>query len=166
MNNARIVKVGTTAAQRKLFFKLNQVSAKHTACGIHSNEELAKELGVSSQAIQDMEQRLLQPMNIDDKELDSGIYPDELLEEKQHKQMLNNLVPQFINKLSARDHIIFQRRLLENDTLDNIGADLFLTRERIRQITNKIKDRFGLFLRRHAQIDRPGRGGNPNAVAT
>jgi RNA polymerase sigma-32 factor len=152
-NNARTIKVGTTTVQRKLFFKLNQVAAKQIACGLESDEDLAKELGVKPQELQAMAQQLQHTANIDDKHdiATVDLDPSEVLENVEKEKLIGNIIPKFMNNLSERDRIIFQRRLLndESDTLDSIGVDLSLTRERIRQIADGLKGQLKIFLKKN-----------------
>jgi RNA polymerase sigma-32 factor len=59
LNNWRLVKVGTTQAQRKLFFNLNKEKAKLTAMGIEpSHAEIAKRLNVAESEVTEMDRRL------------------------------------------------------------------------------------------------------------
>jgi RNA polymerase sigma-32 factor len=161
-------------AQRKLFFNLTKAKAKYKARGIDiSDEELAAELGVKPKELRDMEQRLFSPTVRLDMPSDSvggksvrqnrhgnfiertrpdiiedGHGPSELLEKMELKRTMDDLIPRFMNGLSDRDQIVFQRRLIQydSDTLDSIGVDLQLTRERIRQIESQLKGKFKRFL--------------------
>jgi RNA polymerase sigma-32 factor len=59
LNNWRLVKLGTTQAQRKLFFNLNKEKARLSAMGIEpSAAEIARRLGVEEQEVSDMDRRL------------------------------------------------------------------------------------------------------------
>jgi RNA polymerase sigma-32 factor len=59
LNNWRLVKLGTTQAQRKLFFNLNKEKAKLAALGIEPDAaEIAKRLGVDEKEVIDMDRRL------------------------------------------------------------------------------------------------------------
>ena len=178
VNNARLVKIGTTTAQRKLFFNLTKTKAKYVTKGIDiSDEELAAELGVTVKELRETEQRLSAPIvRLDDHDdsiqsrqgnfiernrpdilEDMSYNPSELIEKMELKRTMENLIPKFMNGLSERDQIIFQRRLVneENDTLESIGKDLScysrrklpLTRERIRQIELQLKGKFKRFLK-------------------
>ena len=85
MNNANIVKIGTTTAQRKLYFNLAKIRAKYNSMGINiSDDELAKELGVKVEELKETEQRLLSPTV----RLDASIDAD--------KQDNNNLLKEII----------------------------------------------------------------------
>ncbi len=181
VNNARLVKIGTTMAQRKLFFNLTKTKAKYRAQGVDiSDEELAQELGVKPQELRDTENRLFsstvrldapadtmygKPMqnrrgnfierNRPDIVEQESEDPDNLLEKKELQQTLGRLVPEFMSTLSEREQTIFQRRLVQydHDTLESIGVDLQLTRERIRQIEAQLKDKFKRFLNNNQVSD-------------
>ncbi|KKN14929.1 hypothetical protein LCGC14_0991160 [marine sediment metagenome] len=168
INNARLVKIGTTIAQRKLFFNLAKTKAKYRTRGIDiSEEDLAKELDVKPHELRDAEQWLFaktisldvndnpesdkrdyierkRPDIIEDKSPD----PNELLEQMELKRTMGKLLPRFMNGLSVKDKAVFERRIVkyDSDTLDSIGSDLKLTRERIRQIETRLKDKFQRYL--------------------
>ncbi len=170
INNARLVKLGTTKAQRKLFFSLPKAKAKYMAQGIDiSDEDLASELGVKSQELREMEQRLFQPMVSLDAPIDNNanvqsrrdfiqrssvfkteeVDPSELLEKMELKKNIDELVSKFMKGLSEKNQTVFKRRLVkyDNDTLDSIGVDLHLSRERVRQIEVLLKNKFKRFLK-------------------
>lgn len=172
INNARLVKIGTTTAQRKLFFNLNKTKARYIAKNIDiSDDELAEELGVTTKELQETEQRLFAQTvrldvtnDIEGQTIRQGNFiernrpdilehighnPSELIEKMELKKTMDKLIPRFMNGLSDRDQIVFKRRMAneDKDTLDSIGGDLSLTRERIRQIESKLKGKFKRFLK-------------------
>ncbi len=150
MDNWRLVKIGTTQAQRKLFYSLNREKKNLESQGIKAdNDTLAKRLKVREQDIQEMEQRL----SNHDLSLESPIgdehgpshktflqssCPGVEEEVAEHEylawflQRLEDLRPE----LSEREQVILFERLLQEEprTLSNIADQFAISRERIRQI--------------------------------
>jgi RNA polymerase sigma-32 factor len=165
MANWRLVKIGTTQAQRKLFFNLKNEKDKLEREGIYpSSSLLAERLNVREQDIVEMEQRLSTsevsfdaPINSSDEESDStlgSLLPDlgsnaeELLNRFQRLNLIKDIVEQFKKSLKSRDLIIFEKRLLgeEKVTLQDLSEELGLSRERVRQLENRIKEKLKLFV--------------------
>ena len=170
INNAHLIKVGTTLAQRKLFFNLTKTRAKYLAQGIElSPETLANKLGVKLKELQEMEQRMSIPMiRLDHPSdmfndnstpyIDKNILeivdfknnsPSDLFDKEETKSNLKELLPKFFVRLSDRDRDIFNRRLIKEDpdTLEDIGLSYDLTRERIRQVEMSLKTSLKKFLK-------------------
>ena len=154
LRNWRIVKIATTKAQRKLFFNLR--SAKKRLGWMNKDEvdEVAKDLGVTSKDVMEMEQRLSNydasfdgAVNDDEEENfhapiayleDKSAGPEELLEfnqvDDQHQERLQNAIAALDER--SRD-IISKRWLVENKaTLHELAAEYDISAERIRQIEN------------------------------
>jgi RNA polymerase sigma-32 factor len=173
VNNARQVKIGTTQAQRKLFFNLAKTKAELANLGIVlSDEDLADKMEVKVEELREMEQRMFSPaISLDihhdeDSHHSRGNYiernrsdiveaescmPNALLEEKEFNLKLRNLLDTFATNLPKRERSIFERRLLcdEKDTLETIGDEFGVTKERIRQIELSLIDRLGKMLKRN-----------------
>jgi RNA polymerase sigma-32 factor len=156
-----MVGVGTGPLQSKLFFRMARERAKiSTALGAESNsalveERLAEKFGTSTERIRDMTGRLEQK----DMSLDGAAYRDgaatalEMLaddqsegqedqfERLQRDQLVRVRVDGLARGLSHRERYILSRRLLceEADTLAEIGRHLNLSRERVRQLEDRLK---------------------------
>lgn len=147
-----LVKIGTTQAQKKLFYKLGKVRRLLEAPqGDHpqSYEDIAKDLGVKEEEIHEMEQRMARrDLSLDlpfdeDQELTplallSDDSPDleDMLIRSQDSQIQKNEISNALAKLSERERYIINHRIMSDDplTLREIGDTLQLSRERIRQI--------------------------------
>ena len=150
MDNWRLVKIGTTQAQRKLFYSLNREKKSLESQGIKAdNDTLARNLKVRRQDVQEMEQRL----NNHDLSLESPIGDEH---GPSHKNFLQSSCPGveeevaeheylvwFLQRLedlrpelSEREQVILFERLLQEEprTLSNIAEQFSISRERIRQI--------------------------------
>jgi RNA polymerase sigma-32 factor len=144
-----LVKIGTTQAQKKLFYKLGKVRKLLEAPQGKSYQDIAKDLGVKEEDIHEMEQRMgkrdvsldlpfdenqeLTPL-----ELLSDDSPDQedMLIQSQDSQIRRNEVSKALDKLSERERYIITHRIMSDNpmTLREIGDTFKLSRERIRQI--------------------------------
>ena len=153
-----LVKIGTIAAQKKLFYNLNKIKAR---LGIYENKELepkvvkqiAQELVVEEQDVIEMNRRIS-----GDKSLNVCVYQDEdetkekidLLADisqnieakvanKQEMSYKRKILNQALSVLNERELFIVKQRMLTDDpvTLDEIGAELNISRERVRQIEKR-----------------------------
>ena len=149
IKNWKIVKVATTKAQRKLFFKLK--SKKTTSNWLTESEKknIANELDVKPETITQMESRLsgsdisYDPMEEDELSpssyLTDNMDPSKKLEYEDECSDNISKLKQAMLKLDARSKdIIQQRYLLENkSTLDDLSKKYNISKERVRQIENK-----------------------------
>ncbi|WP_300673696.1 RNA polymerase sigma factor RpoD/SigA [Desulfoluna sp.] len=162
MDNWRLVKIGTTQGQRKLFFKLKKEKQKLIEEGFDPKPVLlAERLGVTPKEIVDMDQRLDgwdvsldAPLKEDsDTEriefLNSGSdSAEDQVARKELESLLHNKVEEFKKVLSDRELEIFNSRIFSEDplTLQEIGEKYSISRERVRQIekniTRRMKDYF------------------------
>lgn len=163
INNIRLVKVGTTQAQRKLFFNLRKEKDKLEAEGfVPEAKLLAKRLGVKESEVIEMEQRLALPdMSVDaplkaeegENNLHS-VLPDEsastedVVVEADFKSALRAAIEEFCRGLEEKEQAIVQERLFTEEpvTLQSIADTYGLSRERIRQIEGRLKDQLRAFL--------------------
>ena len=154
-----LVKMGTMAAQKKLFFSLRK--AKRSLNIIDSqglNEEqasvLADKYGMSSSEIALMDQRITKRdlslntavSNSEDEGLefidlleDETKSPEMLVSEAQENDIRNKYLLEAIEELTERErHIFKERRLSENPlTLEKLGEYYGISRERVRQLENR-----------------------------
>ena len=162
MDNWRLVKIGTTQAQRKLFFKLKSEKQKLENDGFEPSAELiSQRLGVPKKDVVEMDQRI----NGWDVSLDAPLtddtdtarveflkMPTDSMEDNMSQKELQILLRQHIEKLrkemDPRELHIFNQRIFADDpqTLSEIGKQFGISRERVRQIQKsiiaKLKDSF------------------------
>lgn len=164
LNNWRLVKLGTTQAQRKLFFNLSKEKAKLSAMGIEpTHAEIAKRLSVDERDVVEMDRRLASS----DASLDSPIGdsegrqttrmdllpamsagPDQLTESVQLQEMLREHLDVFKSTLSGKDLLIFERRMIADEpiTLQELGEEFGVSRERVRQLEARLAGKLRAFL--------------------
>ncbi len=147
-----LVKIGTTQAQKKLFYKLGKVRRLLEASqGDHpqSYQDIAKDLGVKEEEIHEMEQRMgrrdlsLDLPFDDDKELtplellsDGSPDQEDMLIQSQDAQIQRNEISKALERLTERERYIITHRIMSDNplTLREIGDTFQLSRERVRQI--------------------------------
>jgi RNA polymerase sigma-32 factor len=152
MDNWRLVKIGTTQAQRKLFFRLKKEKQKLASEGFDPKPKLLSErLGVSEQEVTEMDQRLdrwevsldspvkegsdneridFVPTQIPSAEVQVG--------NKQMGAIIHEKLASLKEELSEREIYILENRVFSDTpvTLQEIGERYNITRERVRQIEN------------------------------
>ena len=162
MNDWRMVKIGTTQAQRKLFFNLQKEKEKLEAEGLTPGPKLlAQRLNVKEDEVVEMEQRLASrdlsvdmPMGDDEEATllhflpDQKDSPEEQIAETQYQQLLRAKMEQFAGALKDKELVIFRERLLNEEplTLREIGEKYDISRERVRQIEERVKRKLKTFL--------------------
>jgi RNA polymerase sigma-32 factor len=162
MNDWRMVKIGTTQAQRKLFFNLQKEKEKLEAEGLTPGPKLlAQRLNVKEDEVVEMEQRLASrdlsvdmPMGDDEEATllhflpDQKDSPEEQIAETQYQQLLREKMEQFAGALKDKELVIFRERLLNEEplTLREIGEKYDISRERVRQIEERVKRKLKAFL--------------------
>lgn len=146
-----LVKIGTTQAQRKLFFKLNQTKKKLEDISQKSPEfkEIAEMLNVTEKEIEEMDLRLtnrdvsLNAAMDDEGEstyidhlVDTGTSQEDALIKKDEMALVKKNIAGALEKLNEREGYIIRRRVMADDpvTLQEIGDRFNITRERARQI--------------------------------
>ena len=162
MNDWRMVKIGTTQAQRKLFFNLQKEKERLEAEGIAPGPKLlAQRLNVKEDEVIEMEQRLSHrdlstdvPMGEDEEGTllnflpDEKETPEERVAEAEYRQALSEKMEQFADTLKDKELIIFRERLLSEEplTLREIGERYSISRERVRQIEERVKRKLKAYL--------------------
>jgi len=162
MNNWRIVKIGTTQAQRRLFFNLKKEKEKLEAEGYTPGPKLlAQRLEVKEGEIVEMEQRLShRDLSTDvpigeDQDLtllnflaDDKQTPEDQLAEVEYRQLLKEKIAVFARGLKDKELFIFRKRLLTDNplTLREIGEEFRISRERVRQIEERLKKKLKTYL--------------------
>jgi RNA polymerase sigma-32 factor len=168
LNNWRLVKLGTTQAQRKLFFNLKKTRAELTALGIDpSDEEVAKRLNVPQSDVSEMEVRL----QASEKSLDApvgdadgrsitrvdmmpatGAGPESMMADQELQALLKEKLDVFRHTLAGKDKelAIFDERLAADEplTLQQLGERFHISRERVRQLEQRLMSKLRDFLKR------------------
>jgi len=169
-----VVKLGTTASERKLFFKMGKVRALLDIQNIDEREdarkELAKELRTSPALIQKMEDRVFWHDTSLDKPLNYGsdgmqvpslkdfLTDEASLEDQLKKRDLmreaRNEIERSMKRLTEREREVIKMRYLghEGQTLQAIANEYGLSRERIRQIESRAFEKMRPILSRSSTV--------------
>ncbi|MFO0568503.1 MAG: RNA polymerase factor sigma-32 [Polyangiaceae bacterium] len=165
LNNWRMVKIGTTQAQRKLFFNLSKEKQRLSAMGIEpTHAEIAKRLNVEEQEVIEMDRRLSRS----DASLDASVGdsegkpttrmdllpatsagPDESAESSEMQELLKQHLAEFRRTLKDKDIAIFDKRIVADEplTLQELGDEFGVSRERVRQLEARLTGKLRAFLR-------------------
>jgi RNA polymerase sigma-32 factor len=167
LNNWRLVKLGTTQAQRKLFFNLRKKRAELQAMGIEPTDaEVAKQLNVPESDVAEMDVRLASG----ERSLDAPIGdaegrptakidtmpsmlegPEALMADNELQGLLKEKLARFRERLDGKDKelAIFDERLVADEplTLQELGDRFGISRERVRQLEQRLTGRLRDFLR-------------------
>jgi RNA polymerase sigma-32 factor len=156
LDNFRLVKIGTTQEQKKLFYNLMREKNRLMAQGIEPSVKLlSQNLDVSEKSVTEMQQRLegqggevsLDQLTLDhegpslhDLIADDKEPIDEELGFSQGLALLHENLGAFLETLKPRDREIFEKRLLSEipDSLQSIADQYGVTRERIRQVEERL----------------------------
>jgi len=154
MDNWKLVKIGTTQSQRKLFFNLAKERDRLVSQGFDPEPRLlAERLDVKEEEIVEMSQRLggwevslSSPVGDDSREPfsamlpDPGIGPDDQISEAEGRSRLAQKLAEFRKTLSGKEADIFDHRIMAEKplTLQDLGDKYEISRERVRQIQEKI----------------------------
>lgn len=155
LDNFRLIKIGTTKTQRKLFYNLMQEKRKIESMGIKpSTQMLAERLDVPQYEIEEMSKRLSQseahldaPVGSGDSEAvlsdfiaDDDVPLDEKLAKEEIQDKFQEKLAEFAKELKPREQKILQERLLAEVplTLQHIADEYGISKERARQIEERI----------------------------
>ncbi len=155
-----LVKIGTRAAQKKLFYNLSRIKAR---LGIYENKELspeevktiASELVVEENEVREMNGRLGgdKSLNVsvsddeEDERIDFIVDKRQNLEDnishRQEAELKAGILKKCLAKLDEREQFIIKNRMLSENqmTLEEIGSKFKVSRERVRQIEKKAFDK-------------------------
>jgi RNA polymerase sigma-32 factor len=165
LDNFRLVKIGTTQEQKKLFYNLMREKQRLMSMGITPDVKLLSEnLGVSEKAVIEMDHRLGsggQELSLDRPlEEDGGTQTlndligadeeqlDEKLADLQNLGILKERLGDFIKNLKTRDQEIFKKRLLSEipESLQSIADQYGVSRERIRQVEERLIEQLKIYM--------------------
>ena len=163
--NFRLVKIGTTQDQRKLFYNLKKERQKLESQGfIPDTKLLADRLSVRERDIWQMEQRLgnreiplHQPLGEDSNQTLLDILPsseqniDSELAENELKELFRKTLREFTETLNERERFVMTHRILSESplTLEELGKRFGVTKERSRQLQNRIIEKLRDFAKDH-----------------
>ncbi|UVT16666.1 MAG: RNA polymerase factor sigma-32 [Nitrospira sp.] len=164
LHTFRLVKVGTTQDQRKLFYNLKKEKAKLERDGFAPDTKLlADRLNVRERDVIEMDQRLGnwelsldQPIGENQESTLLDVLPshqepaDEQIADHQLKTLFRAKLAEFITTLEERDEDILRNRILSDSplTLDDLGDKYGITKERTRQLEARIIKRLRDYMKK------------------
>lgn len=165
LDNFRLVKIGTTQDQKKLFYNLMREKQRLLNLGLPTDvKQLSETLGVSEKSIIEMDQRLSssgqevsldKPLGDDKSSQTLGDYlsddqagPEVQLEEVMNLEILKEHLGEFVKNLKPRDQEIFKKRLLSEipESLQSIADQYGVSRERIRQVEERLIEQLKIYM--------------------
>jgi RNA polymerase sigma-32 factor len=167
LNNWRLVKIGTTQAQRKLFFNLRKEKERLEQLGFAPEPALlAERLDVRERDVIEMETRmgageasLDAPLASPDGDgalrtrhdlvaAEEGVRPDVRVEQTEFHMLLRDKLEAFADSLQGREETIFRERWLTDNplTLQQLGDRYGVSRERARQLEKRMLTRLRKYL--------------------
>ncbi|NOY70327.1 MAG: sigma-70 family RNA polymerase sigma factor [Deltaproteobacteria bacterium] len=161
MDNWRLVKIGTTQGQRKLFFKLKKEKQLLIDEGfVPETRLLSDRLGVSEREVREMDQRLDgwdvsmdEPIK-DGSGTERGDFfssdapsVESQVAKKEVESILKDKIVEFKEQLTERERVIFEKRIFTDSpgTLQEIGDQYNISRERVRQVEKNIIKKMRVF---------------------
>ncbi len=169
VDTARLVRVGKTEGERKLFFRLRGEKARLEKLGFQPTaERIAESLKLPEKVVRDMDMRMARgdisidaPLDSRDPEgkaiidtlVDREPTPDAAVEQAELRQRAHAGLVEFGRGLTGRDQVIFYERLLSDEpkTLEQVGKSFGISRERARQVEKQLIGR----LREYLSHDEP-----------
>lgn len=165
-----LVKIGTVATQKRLFYNLHKIKSRlglydETALNEETADKISKILGVSKKDVIEMEQRLSgdsslnTPLSSDshtnrqDMLVDTSETAEEHIGNHQDLHLKKKLLAEALTTLSEREQEIVKSRFLTEtpDTLENLGERFHISRERVRQIETKAFEKMTNYVKTAAQ---------------
>jgi RNA polymerase sigma-32 factor len=164
LDNYRLVRIGRSRAERKLFYRLNKEKRALESQGFEVEPKLlAERLEVSEEDVIQMDQR----MSESDQSLSApafrgdgtaevgdfisigGSNAEEQVADEELHEVFREYLGEFAAQLSDRERLILSTRILSDDpkTLQELGEEFEVSRERIRQIEARLVDRLRAFMK-------------------
>jgi RNA polymerase sigma-32 factor len=165
LNNWRLVKIGTTQAQRRLFFNLNKEKARLAAMGIEpSHATIATNLRVDEKDVIEMDRRLSRgdasldaPVGDNDGRQTTRMEllqstsdgPEAAAESAELSEIVREQLEEFRKTLVGKELEIFDKRLVAEEplTLQELGDQFGVSRERVRQLEARLTGKLREFLK-------------------
>ena len=176
LRNWSIVRMGTTSAQKTLFFNLRRLRAKIERTGekVHidkQREQVSNDLNVPLKDVVSMERRLDGPdqslnasvsdtmaSELQDLIVDERPNPETLISGVRDSEVRSEILREAMASLTPREYTIIQKRRLVDDgaTLESLGKFFGVSKERVRQLENraltKLKDNIALAVERPSDL--------------
>ncbi len=166
LDNIRMVRLGKTRAERKLFFRLNKEKRELEQQGFRPEPRLlAERLEVSEEDVQSMEQRLTESdlsLNAPARRYEDsteygdfipggGASAEDTVAGAQMRQVFLDKVEEFSKDCDERERRILDGRLLAEEpiTLQELGEEFGVSRERVRQLEARLMKRLSEYLKKH-----------------
>lgn len=166
LRNWSLVRIGTTASQKKLFYRLKKEQMRLEQMGLKPQiKQIAMNLGVDEKDVELMQTRFAggdfsidTPIkntkgegledSYESRIVDTAELASEILDASEQSRLFKKALDEFILELDDRELVIFKERLLAESprTLIDIGNDYKITKERARQLEEKIKSKLKEFL--------------------
>ena len=165
LDNFRLIKIGTTQEQKKLFYNLMKEKDRLLSMGQTPEvKQLAESMGVSEKSVEEMNLRLSsagQEVSLDrpvdnadgstvlgDLIKDQAEGPESILSQQQSLEILQEHLDDFVKSLKPRDQEIFSKRLMSEipQSLQEIADQYGVSRERIRQIEERLIQQLKVYM--------------------
>lgn len=161
LDNRSLVRLGTTRAQKKLFFRLNREKKLLEQQGYTAGPKLlAERLKVREEEVVEMEQRLGSWVSLDEPSHPGSdlalaerlpaahLGPEEQLAKQEFSDQVHEKILRFRDTLKENERLILDRRYLAETpaTLQEVGDELRVTRERARQIAARLLEKLKAYL--------------------
>jgi RNA polymerase sigma-32 factor len=163
-----LLKIGTTQAQRKLFFKLKQAknAIQRMTGGVDDLPATAQSLEVTEADVEEMELRLMGELSLDADLVpgESGNLLDSLVDDRpnqecqlsgfQEQQLLQRTVAEAVSRLGEKERFVIEHRISADEpmTLQEIADHFAISRERVRQIEENALKKVKGFLATHQEF--------------
>ncbi|TVQ80940.1 MAG: sigma-70 family RNA polymerase sigma factor [Bradymonadales bacterium] len=170
LRNWSLVKIGTTKAQRALFYRLQKEKSRLEALGIEPEAKLlAERFEVKEREINEMTQRMgsrdlslntpIRSGQTDDLSLIHSLPDDQpeidfSLAEREIESEFSRRLDHFETTLAGKELVVFRERLRSEEpkTLQEIGEQYGITRERVRQIEARVIEKLKSYMKKHAKF--------------
>ncbi len=166
IDNWRLVRIGTSQSDKKLFFNLNREKNRLEKTGLYAGTaQLAAAFDVAPDKIVAMEQRLAEsevPLDAPQGEnwretrseyiaADAPLFDDQLAD-RERRQLFREKLAEFKKGLSGREQAVLEQRMLAETplTLHSLGTRFGISKERVRQIQTSVQQKAQKYLQRHA----------------
>lgn len=164
MNHYQPIKIGSTRAGRKLFYNLRKARSQLIQDGYANPTPalVAEKLGVSEQDVIDVSRQLDQPavsidqtapghetVTIGELIKDDSQSPEQVVENEDFYAKVHDIMMEFAQSMTdPRELALWTRRLMADDpaTLADLGSEFHVSKERMRQIESRLKERFKDFI--------------------
>ncbi|HJO24857.1 MAG: RNA polymerase factor sigma-32 [Myxococcota bacterium] len=164
LDNIRLVRLGRSRAERKLFFRMNKEKRKLEREGFSPEPRLlAERLDVTEADIENMEQRLAEPevslnapIRRDRESSERGEFisadvqsTEDTVAGTEVRRIFLEKVGEFADELDERDRKILEERLLAEEprSLQELGREFGVSRERVRQLESRLVKRLTEYMR-------------------